>query len=134
MALETTGKVFNRNKYPLVDEYKGRKIHIEPGQSIDMDYYDYIEFKGQIPTSIRDKKDMFDGSGNQKPTSFKMLEYKGPVPESQSDGHVCQMCRGKFASLKQLESHTDEWHLDKLEDKELAEERRAKQNKERQRA
>lgn len=126
------GKVFNLNKFPLIDEYKGRKIHIEPGKAIDMDYYDYIEFKGQIPTSIKGASDMYDGSKNQKPESFKILKYEGPMPDAAKDTFTCQACRGKFASAKQLEDHTDEWHLDKLEDKEVADERRAK--KERQRA
>lgn len=128
---QVAGKVYNRNKFPLIDEYKGRKINLAPNEAIDMDYYDFIEFKGQIPTSIKDKKDMYDGSGNQKPQSFKMLEYEGPLPDAAKDSFVCQACRGKFASQKQLDDHTDEWHLDKIEDQEFANERRTQKQRQR---
>ena len=38
------GKVYNENKYPLIDEFKGQKINLAPGDSIDMDYYGLKRF------------------------------------------------------------------------------------------
>lgn len=125
------GKVINENKYPLIDEFKGRKIHIEPGQSISMDYYDYVEFRGNFPAGIKSKDDMFDGSGNQKPQSFKMIRYEGPMPheDKKAAAFVCTACKGTFGNQKDLDAHVDEWHLDKLEDQDLAQERRNRQRK-----
>jgi len=127
MTALAIGRVINKNSHPLIDEYKGTKIKLAPGEAIDMDYYDYVEFKGQIPTGIKTSDDMFDGSGNQKAQSFKMIAYEGPIPHEQTDDHVCQACKGKFATMKQLDAHVYEWHLDSVEDKDLAQTRRSAQ-------
>ena len=131
MAVLGIGKVINKNTHPLIDEYKGMKIKLAPGEAIDMDYYDYIEFKGQIPAGLKTRDDMFDGSGNQKPQSYKKIAYEGPIPHEATDQNVCQACKGVFATAKQLDAHIDEWHLDSVEDKELAETRRSAQKPQR---
>lgn len=127
MAGLGTGKVYNRNKYALNDEFKGTPINLQPGEYVEMDYWDYEEFKGEIPTSIKSRSDMYDGSGNQRPQSFKILEYVGPIPgeeaSSSSEDFNCHACGGSFPSAKALDEHVDKWHLDQIEDEDVREER-----------
>ncbi len=119
------GKVFNDNTHVLRDEFKGRKIIIEPGKAIDMDYFEYIDFKGMPPVGFT-IRDWFDGSGNQKPETFKRLRYEGPMPHESKGDIVCAACGDKFASNTQLDLHIDMTHLDSMEDKDVADKRRSK--------
>jgi len=123
------GKLVNDNTLPLVDEYKGLPIDLAPGKSMAMDYYDYIDYAGQFPTKVK-AADWVDGSGQQKPESFKKIHWDGKIPgEKEIEVKVCAACGEKFPSDTQLDLHIDMNHLDAMEDQDLAEVRRRKRAK-----
>ena len=66
-------KVWNDNKHPHTEEFKGTKITIPAGGSIEMEWEEAIEFKGAF-TSIKR-----DGSGNALPESYKMIRVERPA-------------------------------------------------------
>lgn len=65
-------KVWNDNKYPHTETFKGDKITIPAGGFIEMDYVEAVEFQGQF-TPIKKL-----GTGADDPTGFKMIRVEQP--------------------------------------------------------
>jgi hypothetical protein len=64
-------KVWNDNKYPHVEKYQGRDIEIGPGDFIEMDYDDALQFQGKF------KPPMINGQGHD-PRGFKKIRVERP--------------------------------------------------------
>lgn len=89
-------KVWNRNKYDHTEEFKGQKITIKAGESIEMDYIDAIDFKGQFtPKAPQD--------ATQPERFYKMLEVEAPKePIVKEDPNVFHATGEKFASVAEV--------------------------------
>jgi uncharacterized C2H2 Zn-finger protein len=114
-------RVYNDNKFMFEQEFKGEKITILAGDFVEMDYDDAIQFKSMYYPP------KFDGSGVQKPESYKMLRVVGQPPNMESSGFVCAACGDKFATETELDSHVNKNHLNEMEDVKEAEKRRKTQ-------
>lgn len=117
-------KVYNDNKYEYRENFKGEMIVIAPGNFVEMDFEDAIEFKSAFPNVI---KPDFDGAGNQKPETFKMIRVeKGDYgePAAAEEKFTCPQCGDELATEEALDRHIDKNHLDELMDQELADKRR----------
>ena len=113
-------KVWNDNKFPFVQEFKGDQIRIEPGKSVEMDYDDAIQFKSMyFPPQ-------YDGSNNQKPESYKMIRVEGQPPLVEQQFHICSCCGDKFLTEAELSRHVDKNHLEQMVDIKEAEKRKKK--------
>lgn len=116
-------KVWNDNKLPFSQEFKGALIEIPAGKFVEMQWDEAVEFKSMYyPPEFR-------GDGSQKPESFKMIRLDGEPPHLQDEApaeHVCASCGDTFASENALDAHIDRHHLDELEDQDVAAKRRAK--------
>lgn len=116
-------KVWNDNKYPFKQQFKDALIEIPAGKSIEMQWDEAVEFRGLFyPPET-------DGSGVQKPESYKMIRIEGKPPHLVGKGesmHTCGSCGDKFASENDLDSHIDRHHLDEIEDQDVAAKRRKK--------
>lgn len=102
-------KVFNDNKYPYKENFKGENIVIEPGKFITMDYYEAIEFRGTYSPIRRDANEQ------PMPTSFKMIRIDDTldsVPEVKVDENKCLVCNYKAASKADLDEHMKLAHAD----------------------
>lgn len=71
-------KVWNDNHLDFVGSFKGEKVHIPAKSFIEMEYDEAISFKS-YPHPMQ-----FDGMGQQKPESFKMIRVEG----KRDDGNV----------------------------------------------
>jgi uncharacterized C2H2 Zn-finger protein len=83
-----------------------------------MDYDDAIQFKSMYYPP------QYDGSGNQKAESYKMLRIDGQAPHTIQQFHTCSCCGDKFGTETELLAHIDKNHLDQMEDKKEAEKRK----------
>lgn len=113
-------KVFNDNKYPYKENFKGQIIEIPPGGFVEMDYEDAVQFKSAFPNILMPD---FDGAGNQKPQTFKMIRVDGGI-DTGEEKFICQECGDHLANREALEQHIDKNHLDQLMDQDVANERR----------
>ena len=113
-------KVYNDNRYPYKENFKGEIIEIPPKGFIEMDYEDAIQFKCAFPNIITPD---FDGAGNQKESSYKMIRVEG-TPTLAPEAFVCQECGDELANQDALDKHIDRNHLDQLMDPKVADERR----------
>ncbi len=115
-------KVWNDNKYPFSQEFKGQKISIPAGEYVEMEFYEAKEFEGRYsPIKV-------DGGGQPKPESYKMIrvEAEGKAGPAQAGGFPCAACGKVYESQRVLDAHVDEQHLDAMADQEVAQKRRAK--------
>ena len=111
-------KVFNDNKFVFEQSFRGENIRIEPGKFIEMPWDDAIQFKSMyFPPK-------YDGSGVQKPESYKMIRIEGSPQHETAAMKVCSCCGDKFLTDAELESHINKNHLDQMQDQEVAEKRR----------
>lgn len=118
-------KVWNDSNAVWKENFKGDILEIPAHGSIDMEFYDAHEFKSQFyPVRVT-------GDGGPDERDFKRIrveaypEEKGKTDEKPT--HICQACAYGAMSREDLEAHIDERHLDTLEDKSLADDRRKKQ-------
>lgn len=114
-------KVWNDNKLDFTQEFKGKKVVVPAGEYVEMDWDDAIEFKSEYYPPV------FDGTGVQKPESYKMIRIEGKLRDPEATDWVCAACGDKLASEDDLDAHIDRFHLDELEDEEVAQKRKAKQ-------
>lgn len=93
-------KITNKNSYPYKEKFKGKNIEIPPGGSIEMEYYEGVEFMGTMCPVER------DAGGTPKPTSYKQLviERIGPVDQPR---WVCQYDGQEFPTKEQLHAHME---------------------------
>lgn len=115
-------KVWNDNILPFTQKFKDEQINIPSKGFIKMQWDDAQQFLG---TYFQPE---YDGTGQQKPESYKMLRIEGKPPHLQNvhTETVCAACGDKFASESDLNSHIDRHHLDEMEDQKVAQKRRAK--------
>ncbi len=90
-------KVWNDNKYPHTERYKGKEITIPAGEYIEMDYFDAVDFQGQF-TPVR-----YLGTGAHDPACFKMIRVERPVgpvlPEEKNVFHATGKAFGSPAEM-----------------------------------
>lgn len=70
--MSTMVKVWNDNVHPHKEMFKGVEITIPPGGSVEMDYIEAVEFKGQFTPPKT------DGSGKPDPRFFKKIRVEQP--------------------------------------------------------
>lgn len=115
-----TVMVYNDNIYPLTENFKGDRIHIEPNQFVEMDFYDAHEFKGQY------KPIQVDGAGNKKPESFKKVRIVMPkdfniqkaMNISPDSSLKCNACGKVFKNVVELNKHVSDFHSSQKFDEE----------------
>lgn len=113
-------KVWNDNKYPHTEMFKGEKINIPAGGYIEMDEHEANEFRGKYTPIIVD----FDGQPDQR--SYKMIRIEKVDSQKPVIAQMfgCNACGKSFPKIEDLEAHTDEMHLEQMADQEFAEKRR----------
>lgn len=80
----TIVKVWNDNKYPHSEKFKGTQLHILPGGYIEMEFEEAMEFKGQFTAPVRGNDDQPD------PRFFKMIRVEIPKNiETRVDPLMC---------------------------------------------
>lgn len=108
-------KVWNDNIYPYSEMFRGDKITIAPGQFIEMDYMDAVQFRGTM-NSIS-----YDADGAPRPESYKKIrieEIKDAKPATVEDMSLdCNVCNYKAKDQVDFAKHVLENHADSLADK-----------------
>lgn len=108
-------KVWNDNKYPHKEMFRGEMIEIGPGEFIEMEHMDAVQFKGQMSPIIRDA----DGAPTEK--SFKKIRVEEPKADAKvasSDAElICQMCAYKAKDQVDLAKHILENHSESFAEK-----------------
>ncbi len=90
-------KVWNDNKYPHSETFKGQLITIEAGGFVEMEFEDAVDFKGQF-TAPR-----LDGNDAPDPRFFKMIRHEWPSgPIVKADPLVCHADGSKAESAAEL--------------------------------
>lgn len=94
-------KVWNDNRFPFEQKFKGERIRIEANSFIEMEHEEAHAFKS-APYSMK-----FDGMNQQDPTSFKMIRVEGkPVlSEEKVVAYRCQRDGSLHPSKDALEAH-----------------------------
>jgi len=102
-------KVWNDNKYPHIEKYKGKIIEIQPGKYVEMDRDEALQFQGQFkaPKKL--------GNGVDDPRHFKMIRLEAPPAEAEYNpltnpvtGKVCASPEELKADLAQYKHLTVE--------------------------
>lgn len=121
--MSTKVKVWNDNEHLFSQEFKGERITIEPKGFIEMEWDEAISFKS-YPYPME-----FDGMGNQKPESYKMIRVDGKPStanqviayKSHKDGSV----HATKAALEAYEAQFDETAFADTEGAKIAATKRA---------
>ena len=112
-------KVWNRNTFEHVEVFKEREIRIKPGQFVEMDRDDAVQFASKF---YRPK---FDGNGVQLPESFKKIEIEGkygnPKPLPLESKFKCMACGHVCMSARELSVHCEDLHAEEVASDEEAE-------------
>lgn len=120
-------RVYNRNKYPYRETYKGDLITIDPGAYHVMNEKDAEMFLGSYVTAKKTPM------GAPDPATFKMLEIvkelNSGANEKLETKFICNADGKEFATKAELDSWEHENHLDKLSDPKVAEEIRKNKGK-----
>lgn len=88
-------KVWNDNKYPHTEKFKGQMITIMPNSYIEMTPDDAEQFKGQF-TPIK----MFKGAHD--PRFFKMIRCEHPENWGNEEEFTCPVTGKKYQSAEEL--------------------------------
>jgi hypothetical protein len=113
-------KVWNDNSFPFTQKYQDQIINVPAKGYVEMPWDDAHQFLGLFFQPV------YDGMGQQKPDSFKMLRVEGQSPQAQAQTQVCAACGDEFTSEDRLNAHIDRHHLDEMEDQKLAQKRKVK--------
>lgn len=105
-------RVWNENTYPLKDTFRGEPLVILPKEFIEMEEDDAILFRGQYtPMILRADK-------TPDPAHFKMLRLEKidgtEMKIEKEPEHICQGCKYKATSAKDLEEHGKAMHSDSI--------------------
>lgn len=92
-------KVWNRNKYPHKELYKGDQVVIPAGGFIEMDWEEAVQFKGQFTgmAPLKSEDDGAGGMGEPDPRFFKMIEVESPAEDPVKDDGLVNHATGKRA-------------------------------------
>lgn len=111
-------KVWNDNVYDYTEKFQDEMVTIKAKGFVVMDREKAILFKGTFSEILRDK------GGVPLPQSFKKIRLEAittdkpvVVPEVIN----CQACNESFKSVKALNKHIKENHMDLIVDKESKE-------------
>lgn len=111
-------RVYNRNKYPYREIYKGDLITIDAGAYHVMNEKDAEMFLGSYSSAKKTPQGVPD------PTTFKMLEIVKELKsgsEKEVPKFICNADGKEFATKEELDAWEYENHLDKLSDQKVAE-------------
>lgn len=114
-------RVYNENKYPYKENFKGEWIKIEPGEYVVMDEKKAHMFMGTYAPAKKDPM------GQPDPTFFKKLSMKphdGATATKEVEKFICHADGTEHESKEALEKYIDANHLDKLTDTKVADERK----------
>lgn len=95
-------RVWNDNVYPFSQEYKGKKISIEPGKYVMMEPDEAVEFRGMYSPIIKDK------DGNPHPRGYKMIRVDHNIEPPVSETFKHPLTGKTFASKKDYEESLEE--------------------------
>jgi hypothetical protein len=105
-------KVWNDNSYAHKETFKGDVIDIKAGKYVLMEEDDAIMFRGQFFAPV------LDGDGQPKPESYKKIRLElfeaSEAIDHKADAHVCQACKYKAVSEKDLSEHIEVTHKDSV--------------------
>lgn len=107
-------KVWNDNKYVHKEKFRGDLITIAPGEFVEMEYHDAVQFKGQMTPIARDV------DGAPTPQSYKMIRVEAIAEKAKKedfDVSICQSCSYKAADQVDLAKHILENHSETLAEK-----------------
>lgn len=106
-----TVKVWNDNKYPHAERFKGTMIEIPPGGHIEMEYEEAVEFKGQFTAPLNDNADQPD------PRHFKMIRVEIPkVMSVKVDPLICHADGSRAADDADLAQRLEHYKHRLVED------------------
>ena len=93
-------KVWNDNKYPHKESYKGDMVVIPAGGFVEMDWEEAIQFKGQFTgmAPLKATDDGLGGMGEPDPKFFKMIRVDPPADDPVKDDGLVNHATGKRAS------------------------------------
>jgi len=98
-----TAKVWNDNHLPFKQKFKDDLIEIPAKGYIEMEYDEAVAFKSS-PFPMK-----FDGMGQQKPESFKMIRVEGnPSVGNQTIAYKCQADGSLHPSPEALNAYVQE--------------------------
>lgn len=98
-------KVYNDNKVVWKEEFRGEMLEIPAGGSIEMEYFDAYQFRGQFKAPRKD----YDGGF--LPESQKMIRVEPlDAPSPELEQHTCVVCKFKAGGEKVLKAHVEEAH------------------------
>lgn len=106
-------RVYNDNRFPHTEKFRGEIITIEPGKFIEMEREDAVLFKSAF-TPIK-----YDKGGLQMPESYKMIRLeaiKEQAPDAPGGDHICQACGFSAATAAGLKSHIRSNHVGQMVD------------------
>jgi hypothetical protein len=111
-------KVWNDNKHPYTEKYKGETIHIPAHSYITMDWNEASHFLGTMPSNL-----LVDNSGKQKPETYKMLriEHPGQAPKADVKQWACHSCGKDLNTKAAYQAHIEEFHAEDFVDEESKE-------------
>ncbi len=92
-------KVWNDNKYPHKELYKGDQVIIQAGGFVEMDWEEAIQFKGQFTgmAPLKSEDDSLGGMGEPDPRFFKMIRVESPADDPVKDDGLVNHATGKRA-------------------------------------
>lgn len=114
-------EVWNDNKFPHKEVFKGDTIAIPAGGKIVMEEDDAIDFRGQYFQIVKDGADVQTPQSYKKIRIGRKLTNEDLASEAVALDLVCQKCGYKATSKTDLDEHIKANHLEDLEDQELAE-------------
>ncbi len=93
-------KVWNDNKYPHKELYKGDPVVIPAGGFVEMDWEEAVQFKGQFTgmAPLKSEDDGLGGMGEPDPRFFKMIRVDSPADDPVKDDGLVNHATGKRAN------------------------------------
>lgn len=101
-------KVWNDNTLPFEQMFKGEKVSIPAKSFIEMEFEEAMSFKS------KGHRMEFDGMGQQKPESFKMIRVEGrPDTGNQVTAFKCHADGSLHATKESLNDYVQKNHVQK---------------------
>lgn len=110
-------QVWNDQNFTWKETFKGDPLEIPAGKFIEMNFYEAVEFRGQmIPLAD-------DGNGRIHEKSLKkirVVEHEWAEYQKQADGdeepisYPCALCKETFETTKALVEHSVKRHAERI--------------------